>query len=305
MDAYDAAVLADEPVAYWTMANVRSGTELDTSGSGHHGQYSGSMGDSSTLPNGSAAATFSGEQYLEVADAKELRPATTGILTVEAWIRPDTLSFQHEESTGYVHWLGKAGTGQHEYVARMYSAGNAEGRHNRISGYHFNLSGGLGAGSYFQDPVAPGEWIHFVLVINRTAISEEYPHGYTKIYKNGELRDQDDLSIEGETIASEPGHAPLRIGTSDFESFFEGAVGKVAVYNHELVSMQILQHYKRMTESGTTSGATGEESRLTRAAISTLSGEKLRSTTPSCKCGSVERVGEAAKRSPSEAQGTV
>jgi hypothetical protein len=248
-DPYDAAVLADRPVAYWTMANATGGTEPDKSGSGHDGRYVGAPGDS-PLPNGSAAATFDGAQYLEVPDAEDLRPATSGILTIEGWIRPDTLAFSHRESTGYVHWLGKADAGQYEYVARMYSAGNAEARGNRISGYHFNLSGGLGAGSYFQDPVTPGEWIHYVLVISRTTPTDEYPHGYTKIYKNGVLRDQDDLSIGGNTVASGPGHAPLRLGTSYFESFFEGAIGKVAVYSRELRPEQIIRHYQVMTGHG-------------------------------------------------------
>ncbi|VXB78459.1 conserved hypothetical protein [Arthrobacter sp. 9AX] len=256
-DAYDAAVLADGPVAYWVMANGRGGTEPDITGSGHDGRYSGSARETGELPNGSAAATFGGEEYLEVPDAADLRPATTGVLTVEAWIRPDTLAFRDREATGYVHWLGKADNEQYEYVARMYSAGNREDRENRISGYHFNLPGGLGAGSYFQDPVSPGEWIHYVLVINRTATSDEFPNGYTKIFKDGVLRDQDDLSVDGDPIAPGPGHAPLRIGTSDFESFFEGAVGKVAIYGHELSPAQVLRHYQLMTGNEATPEAGG------------------------------------------------
>lgn len=254
-DAYDAAVLADGPVAYWAMSEARTGSEPDRTGAGHNGRYGGSP-VGGTLPNGSDAAAFSGEQYLEVPDADDLRPATTGVLTIEAWIRPDTVDFPHKESTGYVHWLGKAESGQYEYSARMYSAGNDEGRENRISGYHFNLAGGFGAGSYFQDPVAPGEWIYYVLVINRNTRTDAYPHGSTKIYKNGELRDQDDLSVNGKQIAADPGHAPLRIGTSDFESYFEGAVGKVAIYNRDLPQAQILEHYQLMTGKVPTSAAT-------------------------------------------------
>ena len=33
-------------------------------------------------------------------------------------------------------------------------------RRNRISFYVFNPDGHLGVGSYFQDPVIQGEWIH-------------------------------------------------------------------------------------------------------------------------------------------------
>jgi hypothetical protein len=35
-------------------------------------------------------------------------------------------------------------------------------RPNRISGYRFNLTGGPGAGSYLQDPVTAGQWIHYL-----------------------------------------------------------------------------------------------------------------------------------------------
>ena len=246
-DAYDAAVLADKPVGYWTLANPFSGKENDAAGSGHEGHYGGPKATTTVLPNGTPAAHFRGDQYLEVADASDLRPATTGVLTVEAWICPDTLDFAHTEGTGYVNWLGKGEPGSYEYVSRIYSAGNDEGRANRISGYYFKLSGGLGAGSFFQDTVTPGGWIHYVLVINRSAQTDEYPNGYTKIYKNGVLRDQDDLSVDGEPISSGPGTAPLRVGTDDLESFFEGSIGKVAIYNYELSQADILGHDQLMT----------------------------------------------------------
>ena len=38
-----------------------------------------------------------------------------------------------------------------------------EHRVNRIAGYLFNASGGKGAGSYFQEKVRPGQWIHLSL----------------------------------------------------------------------------------------------------------------------------------------------
>lgn len=246
-DAYDAEVLRDQPTAYWTMANSAGGAEPDLSGAGHKGMYVGSPA-ATTLPNGTAAAKFDGRgQYLEMADAAALSPATTATLTVEAWIRPDVLQFRSEESTGYIHWLGKGEQDNYEYMARMYSADNDEDRPNRISGYAFNKDGGLGAGSYFQDDIKAGEWIHYVLVINAAAAGGEYPHGYTKIFRDGVLRDQDDLSINGRTIVPTRGSAPLRVGTSNLESFFEGGIGKVALYDRELTAGQIARHYEVMT----------------------------------------------------------
>ena len=61
---------------------------------------------------------------------------------------------------------GKGEAGSHEYALRMYSRQNAASRPNRISGYAFNPQGGLGSGSYFQDPVTKGEWIYVAVVID-------------------------------------------------------------------------------------------------------------------------------------------
>jgi hypothetical protein len=245
-DAYDAVVLADSPTAYWRMDSPASGTEADLSGSGLTGTYSGTR-SATTLPNGGTAAAFDGATgYLEVADDAAISPATEGVLTLEAWMRPDTLNFEHDQGAGYVHWMGKGEAGQHEYVSRMYSFDNTDGRDNRISGYLFNLSGGRGAGSYFQDELEVGEWIHYVLVINSNEQSPAFPNGYTKIYRDGDLRDQDDLSIDGNVIVPERGTAPFRVGTRDFGSWFEGAVGRVAMYDTELSQAQIDEHYQAM-----------------------------------------------------------
>lgn len=247
VSTYDAAVLADDPDVYWAMSGAAAGTEPDLTGGQLTGSYVGAPSPT-TLPNGDTAVDFDGAtQYFEAADADVLSPATTGVITIEAWMRPDVLQFPNDESSGYVHWMGKGTTGQFEYVSRMYSLQNDENRPNRISGYSFNLSGGLGAGSYFQDAVTAGEWIHYVLVINSTATSTAYPNGYTKVYRDGVLRDQDDLSIRGQVIVPERGTAPFRAGTRDFGSWFDGAVGKIAMWDSELSAAQIQAHYDAMT----------------------------------------------------------
>lgn len=249
---YDAAVLADHPAVYWTMGSASTGAEPDLGSSGIAGSYRGKP-KATVMPNGDGAVAFDGAtQYFEAADAAALSPTTTGEITIEAWIRPDTLQFTHSQSSGYVNWMGKGEYQQHEYVGRMYSYENSEGRPNRISGYSFNITGGLGAGSYFQDPVTAGKWIHYALVINTNNKSGLFPDGYTKVYKNGVLRDQDDLSIRGVTIVPERSSAPFRAGTRDFASWFEGAIGKIAIYDTELTPQQLIAHVDSMapTQSG-------------------------------------------------------
>jgi hypothetical protein len=244
--SYDAAVLADGPVLYLAMTKA-GGTEPDLSGHGLPGTYvAGARGwfATTTLPNGDVATVFDGnDQYLQVRDADALSIPTTGALTVEAWMRPDTLEFTHSENSGYVHWLGKGVRGQHEYVARMYNLTNSEDRPNRISGYSFNLAGGLGAGSHFQDDLSGKPWIHYTLAIN-TAPGEGCTTGYTKIYRDGVQRDIDCLSSYD--VIPGNGTAPLRVGTRDFASFFAGPVAKVAIYPAELTPAQVESHQQAM-----------------------------------------------------------
>jgi len=241
LSAFDTAALADGPVAFWTLGGGSAGA-ADRTGNGHDGTYAG-LPLITAFPDGSHATVFDGaSQYLEVTDADDLSVTATGILTIEAWIRPDTLQFANQEGSGYVHWMGKGEANQHEYVGRMYSLTNTESRPNRISGYSFNLAGGLGTGSYFQDSVSVGEWIHFVLIINTVNTNAQYTTGYTQVYKNGEQRDKDALT----SYSTIPGNgtAPFRIGTRDMQSFFQGAIGKVAVYDYELPAATIRSHYQ-------------------------------------------------------------
>lgn len=240
---YDSAIMADRPVGYWPLA---PGVTTDQSGNGLNGSFTGTPAGTK-LPNGEQAPVFNGvDQYFTIPDDDYLEVTRTGILTVEAWMRPDVLQFTKYESSGYVHWMGKGVPGQHSWTARIYNLTNQENRPNRISGYSFNLTGGLGAGSYFQDPVTAGEWIHYTLVINTVNTSTAYPTGYTKLYKNGVLRDQDRLSDYN--IIPGNGTAPMRIGTRDLASFFEGAIGKVAVYDYELSAAQLSAHYHAMMQ---------------------------------------------------------
>ncbi|CAF3876078.1 unnamed protein product [Rotaria sp. Silwood1] len=205
------------------------------------------------MPNSDTASVFNGiNQYFTIGDNNYLEIVRTGILTIEAWFRPDTLQFSREEGSGYVWWMDKGGTNQQSWAARMYSYHNTEGRPNRISGYAFNLSGGLGAGSYFQDPIIVGQWILYTITINTVSISSTYPTGYIKIFKNGIKRDQDPLSDYG--IIPRNGTAPMRVATRQLDSFFQGAIGKVAVFDCELTSSQLQSHYNCMVNNTNCTG---------------------------------------------------
>jgi hypothetical protein len=250
---YDYLVLTGNPVAYWNTA----GTDL--TGHGHDGALLNAPGIT-TMANGDGSLVFNGtSQYVEVPNAPELSVPATGILALEAWVRPDVLDFEKTTGTGYVHWAGKRENGQCEYVARMYGqhpTGEDSNRLNRISGYAFKLAGDKGAGSYYQAAspwlIQAGEWIHYTLIINTVDTSPDYPTGYTKLYihrrnSSGSIvtfTDQDALNSYG--VVPQAGTARFRIGTEDFHSFFHGSIGKVALYNYEPGDAQLLEHATKL-----------------------------------------------------------
>jgi len=254
---YDELIRSHDPVMYLAMSSPASGREADLTRRGHLGTYhpKGKYPSTSALPNGDRVADFNGTtQFLQVADANDLSVTSRGRLTIEAWIRPDTLQFPSDEGSGYVHLLGKGEPDQHEYVARMYSKTNRENRPNRVSGYAFNLKGGLGSGSYFQDPVKAGQWMLVDIVINTRDRSRQYPTGYVRIFKNGVLRDT--TGLDQFKVTPGNGTAPFRVGTRDLGSFFQGPIGKVAVYPRELTAQRIRSHYTAMVAAAPGAGRT-------------------------------------------------
>jgi hypothetical protein len=237
--AYQTLILADSPAAFWPTGVT------DLTGNGHGATAHGNPSQGTFL-DGTGCTVFNGTtQYLEVPTSTAISTTGTGIISIEAWMRPDVLTFPSEEATGYVHWLGKGSAANgYEYVARMYGQDNTEGRVNRISGYQFNSAGGLGAGAYFQDTITAGAWIHYVLVINSVNTSAQYPTGYVSIFKNGVYRQTQ--SLASFSIVPSYSIEPFRIGTRDLNSFFQGAICNVALYGYELTPSQVRAHYQQI-----------------------------------------------------------
>ncbi len=173
--------------------------------------------------------------YVEVPDSKDFSIPTTGVLTISFWIRPDALDFSRTEDSSegkYIQFLGKGEFGtknQIEWIFRMYDKNSS--RPNRISFYVFNSQGGSGVGSYFQNAINIGEWIHVVARIDKR---------YTYIYKNGILRDKDYYRNK---IYPKDGTAPLRMGTVTKDSYLKGALDNITIYNRILSDTEIKAIY--------------------------------------------------------------
>lgn len=256
---YDSIISADKPVLYLAMSSPSSGSEKDKSGNGLNGTYKGGAPLAAKLPNGDVAAAFNGAgQYLTVPSSPALSIPTTKKLTWEAWIRPDTLQFQNSNG-GYVDWMGKCASYSPtcEWEARIYNLTNPENRPNRLSAYVFNPSAGLGSAADWQ-PVAgllqAGQWLHVVAEYDLTATpsgcSSAYP-GSINIWVNGvkwSMKDHLPTGCMSQfSVAPKAGNSPLNIGTMALDTWFKGAVGKVAVYDYLLSETQISNHFKTMT----------------------------------------------------------
>jgi len=212
-----------------------SGNANDTGPNLLHASVFGASLTTDRFGAANSAYLFDGtNDYLEIADHSLLSIPTTGAFSISVWMRPDVLTFPDEEGSGYVHWLGKGTPGQHEYALRMYGLDNTDGRENRTSAYVFSSAGGLGAGSYVQEAVTTGDWIHYVATFDMSADEIRW-------YKNGVLKDTDTFLTGPFAVTPANGTAPLRIGTRNFTSYFQGALDDVLIYDRALTASEIQQ----------------------------------------------------------------
>lgn len=260
-NSYDQVVLCEKPVGYWAMS-LSSGTqEADLSGKGSAGTYKGPTPTLVALPNGDQAANFNGaSNYLTIPSKAAFSIPTTGNLTWEAWIRPSILQFPND-SGGYVDWMGKCAdySPTCEWEARMYNTDNSQDRCNRLSAYVFNPSAGLGSGADFQPTCGlfqANTWLHVVgeyTILSQPSDCQSaasYP-GAINIWVNGVPWNH---SKHGQTgcfsqyqVVPKANNSPVNVGTMAGDAWFQGAIGKLAIYDFLLSQAQITNHYQTMT----------------------------------------------------------
>jgi hypothetical protein len=248
--AYERAVLASAPRAYWRLDESRGPAARDAAGHDNEGRF---VGRPNFAQKGAIAADpdravgLDGprtKSYVEVRNRDDFSVATSGKgLTVEVWMRPDVLDFKGEAADrqgDFVHWLGKGEKGQYEWAFRFYS-GRGQ-RPNRISAYVWNLDGKLGAGAYVEDRLTAGAWVHLVATFD----DPREPDAGVRLYKDG-LPSRHNTSpgtlYKTYDVAPKHGPAPLRLGTRDLRSFLTGGLDEVAIYPRVLGAEEILHHW--------------------------------------------------------------
>jgi hypothetical protein len=248
--AYERAVLASGPAAYWRLGEVRGTDSRDATGRGHDGRYLGpvELGQAGAiasdpdrsirLPGPRAKA------YVAVPDSNDFSIATSGQgLSVEVWMRPDVLDFPGEDARGpggFIHWLGKGEKGRYEWGFRFYSRNSA--RPNRISAYAWNLDGSLGAGAYVEERLKPGVWTHLVATFDDPRV----PDARVRFYKDGAPGPHNDSPgtlYKNYDVRPRHGPSPLRLGTRDLHGFLTGGLDEVAVYPRVLGAREIARHW--------------------------------------------------------------
>jgi hypothetical protein len=247
---YAQTVLAKRPVAYWRLGERTGPVAADASGLGNNGTYHGSptlATPGAIRGDADGAVRLDGRlDYIEIPSSDAFsQPASGRGLTVEAWMRPDTLTFAGQTTQSFVHWLGKGDAGAFEWGFRFYSA-DSPTRPNRISAYIWNTSGGEGAGAYFQDTLTPGTWIHVVACYDPGDASS--PSAGVSIYRDGMLRGNPSSTRAARyasyNIEATRGAAPVRLGTRDLESFFSGTLDDIAIYPRVLDAAEIAENHR-------------------------------------------------------------
>lgn len=143
---YMGHVLSLKPVGYWPLNEERGTVAHDASPFKRNGTYHGhpAFREQGPILGGFAVAFgAAGKTYVEIASDRDFSQHTHRGLSVEAWMRPDTLTFPGETNEPYVYWLGKGEDGHMEWGFRFYSRETY--RPNWTSAYIWNqtrLSGG-------------------------------------------------------------------------------------------------------------------------------------------------------------------
>ncbi|MBW1799389.1 MAG: PEP-CTERM sorting domain-containing protein [Deltaproteobacteria bacterium] len=209
---YSAAVLADNPYAYWKLDDVSGGIATDSSGHGFDGALYGNVAiDNMGAFEGSNAFDFDG-----AGDFIEITSGTWGggsALTIEAWYHVDHLSNDFQAI------VSSLDSGEFAHL-QLNEGGN-------VVGY---VNGGGGVVALDIIPETPiNEWFHVTLVLST---------GNSSIYLNGVEFDSSSTSFSNifstDTIRIGSGHQGGR--------FFNGSIDDVAVYNYALTMEQIESH---------------------------------------------------------------
>lgn len=210
--SYHQFVLRDSPLAYWQLNERGAEAQaFDASGNGYHGNRSNVAfhPPGAVLAESEGAASFQTNSRIEVERTPALADLQEG-LTIEAWVRPDTI-----ESHGRI-------------------VANTTNR----QGWAFGIFNGsliltdFTVADYISEPaiVADGQWY-------QVAVRFGVDH-HVEFFVNGR-------SIGGVQANSALGTSNTNLRIGDFrDEQFRGAIDELAIFDHELPEATLAAHYQ-------------------------------------------------------------
>ncbi len=210
-------------VGVWHLDRSPDGTFRDSTDRQHDAVEAGAGGGPEEAAGIiDSAQSFNGHNWITADNSEDFSVTGTGQLSISLWISPAVYNFA-SASEGWVNFMGKGDAGNYEWSFVLYNRDRTN-RPQRISFYVDNPKGGLGSGSYSQQPIALDEWV---------SVTAQVDAGYTYIYRNGQLEGYDPYTGSEAYVDVTPRHGkePVRIGTRDSGTLFQGRIEEVRISN--------------------------------------------------------------------------
>jgi RHS repeat-associated protein len=224
-ESYAQAVLSDQPAGYWRFAEAAGSTALDSTGHGRTGTYSGSVtrGLAGARADGSASVLLDGATAaVTVLNAPTFQ---TSSVSIETWVKPSgsnggVLASRWDPDTNERAWSVSLTPGTPGHLRVTTSVDGV----NTVA---------VEAGSVSSDA-----WHHIVATISPRAVT---------------------LYVDGVPVSAGAGAAPLlgsnapvRFGRDGDGGFLLGGLQDAAVYGYELSPQQVANHFARRTSVDST-----------------------------------------------------
>lgn len=209
------------PLLHWKM-DERTGTTTtyDSSGNGRDGTLGGiSNSDWVTGKYGSGINLDNSDDYISIADNDVFSVNNTNQLTVEAWVKLDSVSLTQEI-------VSKGSGSNYEWALRV----NGDGT---LYGYLYQSGGGDYMVTPFSSTLVTNTWYHIAMVANISTPS-------LKLYLNGNQIAEDTTSSGSYTN----GTAAVRVGErADGLRDVDGVVDEVKIYGYARTGAQVAWDY--------------------------------------------------------------
>jgi hypothetical protein len=222
--SYRDLILSDSPVGYWRFSETSGTTATDLSVTALDGTYEGNytLGrNSSIFGDSDKSITLDGSTGAISTAAIDLGNR----FTFETWIKVDVTATDTQTVFGNRSNSG-SGDGFTIYVNNWNTTDRAVG----ISSGDGTIGSGVQTAA---NALSFGSWRHIAITVNRTS-------GTAQIYINGINK-----TGPGTLLTNFKTNASLFIGRrSNGFLYYKGGLDEMAIYNYELTSAQITEHYQ-------------------------------------------------------------